>query len=108
LGRRSLPRERVVAAVVRLLDETLIRVGNIEYARENASYGLTTLTPEHVTVKGETLRFAFTGKSGKEWRLTLRDRRIARIVRSVADIPGQPLLHYYGEGGAPRPVASHD
>jgi len=108
LALRGLPREKAVAAVIHLLDETLIRVGNPEYARTNDSYGLTTLTREHVTVEGETLRFAFTGKSGKEWRLSLRDRRIARIVKSVEDIPGQPLLAYTAEDGERRPVGSHD
>ncbi|KRB19260.1 MULTISPECIES: DNA topoisomerase IB [Mesorhizobium] len=106
--RRGLPFERVVAAVVWLLDNTMIRVGNAAYARDNKSFGLTTLRDRHVDIKGSSLRFAFKGKSGKEWRLKLVDRRIARIVRGAQDLPGQKLFQYLDEDGNRRPVRSDD
>jgi DNA topoisomerase-1 len=108
LGRRGLPVERVVASVVWLLDNTMIRVGNVAYARDNKSFGLTTLRDRHVTIAGSSLRFAFKGKSGKEWRLKLVDRRIARVVRGAQDIPGQKLFQYLDEDGDRRPVRSED
>jgi DNA topoisomerase-1 len=108
LRRRSLSFECVVAAVVWLLDNTMIRVGNISYARENASFGLTTLRDRHVRVEGAKLRFAFTGKSGKEWRLRLSDRRIARIVKGAQDIPGQHLFQYFSGDGTRRAIRSDD
>jgi DNA topoisomerase I len=83
MGKRGMPREKVLAAVVSLLDRTLIRVGNGEYAKENGSYGLTTLRTRHLEINGTELRFHFKGKSGKTWRLRVRDRRIARMVRSI-------------------------
>jgi Eukaryotic DNA topoisomerase I, catalytic core len=79
---RGLPREKVLATVVHLLETTLIRVGNDEYARNNQSYGLTTLKSDHVAVEGTEVRFQFTGKRGKQWSLAMRDRRVARIVRA--------------------------
>jgi DNA topoisomerase I len=106
MAKRGIPRERVLAAVVDLLDRTLIRVGNAEYARGNDSYGLTTLQNRHVEVKGSALHFRFKGKSGKEWTLKLADRRIARIVRSVQDLPGQDLFQYLDEDGQVRDVES--
>ncbi|CCV16019.1 DNA topoisomerase IB [Mesorhizobium sp. STM 4661] len=108
LRRRGLPLERVVAAVVWLLDNTMIRVGNAAYARDNKSFGLTTLRDRHVDIKGSSLRFAFKGKSGKEWKLKLVDRRIARIVRGAQDLPGQKLFQYLDEDGNRRPVRSDD
>lgn len=108
MRRRGLPREKVVAAVVRLLDETLIRVGNDEYRRANHSYGLTTLQNRHVAVGTSELRFSFKGKSGKLWQLKLHDRRIARLVRACQDIPGQNLFQYLDGDGDPRPIGSHD
>lgn len=108
LRRRSLSFERVVAAVVWLLDNTMIRVGNASYARENASFGLTTLRDRHVRVEGSKLRFAFTGKSGKEWHLKLSDRRIARVVKGAQDIPGQHLFQYFADDGARRAIRSDD
>jgi DNA topoisomerase-1 len=108
LARRGLPREKVMAAVVRLLDTTLIRVGNDAYARENGSFGLTTLRDRHVDVAGDALRFAFTGKSGKTWKLRLRDRRIAKIVKSCQDLPGQHLFQYIDENGGHQPIGSAD
>jgi DNA topoisomerase-1 len=108
LRRRELPRERVVASIVWLLDNTMIRVGNAVYARDNKSFGLTTLKTRHVEVEGAKLRFAFKGKSGKEWKIRLVDRRMARILRSIQDLPGQPLFQYIDEEGARRPVTSQD
>jgi DNA topoisomerase-1 len=89
---RGLPREKVLATVVHLLETTLIRVGNGEYARTNQSYGLTTLKSKHVAVEGPEVRFQFTGKSGKQWSLAMRDRRVARIIRACQELPGQDLL----------------
>jgi DNA topoisomerase I len=108
LGRRGLPRERVVASVVWLLDNTMIRVGNAAYARDNKSFGLTTLRDRHVEITGSTLRFAFKGKSGKQWRLKLADRRIARVVRGAQDLPGQQLFQYACENGERRAISSQD
>ena len=95
LGQRGLPRTKVLAAVVRLLAETSIRIGNEEYRRENRSFGLTTLRDEHAEFAGaSTLRFHFPGKSGKEHVVELNDRRLARIVRQCQEIPGQELFQY--------------
>ncbi|MFO1141532.1 MAG: DNA topoisomerase IB [Amaricoccus sp.] len=108
LVRRGLPREKVLATVVWLLDNTLIRVGNPGYARDNRSYGLTTLRDRHVRIEGSSLRFRFTGKSGKSWNLKVSDRRIARIVRQARDLPGQVLFQYLGEDADQHSVASQD
>jgi DNA topoisomerase-1 len=108
LGRRGLVRERVVASVVRLLDTTMIRVGNAAYARDNGSFGLTTFRDRHVRVEGGTLRFRFKGKSGKEWNLKVTDRRIARIVKGAQDLPGQHLFQYLDDDGERRRVGSAD
>jgi DNA topoisomerase-1 len=108
LRRPGLPREKVLAAIVTLLEETLIRIGNEDYARTNHSFGLTTLRNRHVTVKGAALRFLFQGKSGKQWNLSLRDRRVARVIRSCQDLPGQHLFEYRGEDGAVHAVSSSD
>lgn len=104
----GLPREKVLAAVVRLLETTMIRVGNKDYARQNKSYGLTTLRDRHVDVNGTELKFRFKGKSGKEWRLSLRDRRIAKVVKASQDLPGQHLFQYVDENGERREVSSGD
>jgi DNA topoisomerase-1 len=100
------PKEKVEATVVRLLDESLIRIGNEEYARENESFGLTTLQNGHVAVEGSTLRFHFRGKSGKEHEVDVRDRRVATIVRKLQDLPGQHLFQYRDEEGELRPITS--
>lgn len=105
---RGLAREKVLATVVHLLETTLIRVGNDDYARTNKSYGLTTLRNPHVKVEGSQLRFQFQGKSGKTWRLQVRDRRVARIVSSCQELPGQELFQYVGEDGQIRRVTSAD
>lgn len=107
LRKRKLARERVVASVVLLLDDTMIRIGNEAYARDNKSFGLTTLRRKHVDVEGSRLSFSFRGKSGQEWNVKLRDRRLASVIRSLHDLPGQRLFQYLGEEG-PRPIHSHD
>jgi DNA topoisomerase-1 len=108
LGRPGLPREKVLAAVVRLLELTLIRVGNDEYARLNRSFGLTTFRDRHATVHGTAIRFRFRGKSGVTHEVGLRDRRLATIVRRCQDLPGQELFQYVGDDGEPVDVASDD
>lgn len=105
---RGLPREKVLATVVRLLETTLIRVGNDDYARTNKSYGLTTLRDPHVKVAGAELRFQFKGKSGKTWQLQVKDRRIAKTVRACQELPGQRLFQYRDEEGEIREVTSAD
>ena len=98
LRKHGLPKEKIVAVAVRLLDTTHLRIGNDAYARDNASFGLTTLRNRHVTVDGTMLRLRFTGKSGKEWQVDSRDRRIARIVRQCQELPGQRLFQYEHDG----------
>jgi DNA topoisomerase I len=105
---RGLPREKVLATVVHLLETTLIRVGNDDYARQNESYGLTTLRNKHVKVEGTQLRFQFKGKSGKMWKLQIKDRRVAKIVKGCQDLPGQELFAYVDEEGQARDVTSAD
>src|SRR5439155_3272659 len=89
--KEGLPREKVLAAVVGLLEATLIRVGNDEYAKENRSYGLTTLRARHVKVRGDTVRFEFVGKGGQRRQVDLRDPKLARIVKRCRELPGQEL-----------------
>ncbi|HLJ81752.1 MAG TPA: hypothetical protein VKT52_09725 [Ktedonobacterales bacterium] len=108
LAQPGLPREKVLATVVRLLDETDIRVGNQEYVRENASYGLTTLQNKHVEIAGSTLRFQFRGKSGKEHSVEVQDRRVAKIVKRCQDLPGQELFQYLDDSGERRLIESSD
>jgi DNA topoisomerase-1 len=108
LRRSGLPREKVMAAIVALLEETLIRVGNEDYARANASFGLTTLRNRHVRVHGEALTFQFKGKSGKLWDLSIRDRRVAKVVASCQELPGQHLFEYCDEEGGVHTVSSAD
>ena len=108
LGLRGVPREKVLATVVRLLELTLIRVGNDEYARLNKSFGLTTLRDRHARVDGSAIRFRFRGKSGKQHEVGLRDRRLATIVRRCQDLPGQELFQYLDDDGQVRDVGSSD
>jgi len=108
LKRKGLPREKVLATVVGLLEKTLIRVGNAEYANTNKSYGLTTMRRRHVAINGETLRFEFTGKSGKQWKLAIQDRRIASVAKRCAEIPGHELFKYLDDDGSPRTIDSGD
>jgi DNA topoisomerase I len=104
---RGLPRE-VLATVVHLLETTLIRTGNDDSAKQNNSYGLTTLKNRHVSVDGNEVRFRFTGKSGKQWSLRVRDRRIAKIIKACQDLPGQELLQYVDETGNFQDITSTD
>ena len=104
----GLSREKVLATVVHLLETTLIRVGNDDYARTNKSYGLTTLRDPHVRVTGAALTFRFKGKSGKIWDVSLKDRRVARIVKACQDLPGQELFQYIDQDGTQRDVTSSD
>jgi DNA topoisomerase-1 len=108
LARPGLPREKVLAAVVRLLELTLIRVGNDEYARLNRSFGLTTLRDRHAVIDGSSVTFRFRGKSGLKHEVGLRDRRLAAVVRRCRDLPGQELFQYVDATGEPRDVASDD
>ena len=108
MAKRGLPREKVLATLVALLEKTLIRVGNEDYAKDNKSFGLTTLRNRHLDVEGATLRFDFKGKSGKVWNLDLKDRRVAKVVRSIQELPGQHLFQYLDEDGRRQPVDSAD
>jgi DNA topoisomerase-1 len=108
LARPGLPREKVLATVVRLLETTFIRVGNEEYARENESFGLTTLRDRQVSVRGSKLRFKFRGKSGVEHEIQLSDPRLAAIVKRMQDLPGEELFQYVDEQGETRAIESAD
>ena len=108
LARPGLPRDKVLATVVRLLETTLIRVGNEAYARTNRSFGLTTMRDRHVRVRGATLRFHFRGKGGKEHAVDVRDPRLARIVRRCQDLPGQELFQYIDDDGRRQSLDSAD
>src|SRR4051794_17112419 len=108
LQRRGLPREKVIAAVIRLLESTLVRVGNEEYAQQNRSYGLTTLRNRHASVRGTQLKFDFRGKSGVKHSVGVRDRRLARVVKMCQDLPGQRLFEYIDDDGSVQPVDSDD
>jgi DNA topoisomerase-1 len=109
LSKRGLPREKVLAAIVRLLEGTLIRVGNEEYAKTNNSFGLTTLRNRHVKIDGDShIRFDFRGKSGTEHHINLRDRKLAMIVRRCQELPGQELFQYLDDEGQPHIVGSDD
>ena len=104
----GLKREKVLAAVVQLLERTFIRVGNEEYARQNKSFGLTTMKDHHVKVRGKKLRFRFRGKGGKEHEVDFMDRRVAKIVRELQDLPGQDLFQYFDDDGKLCNVTSQD
>jgi DNA topoisomerase I len=108
LARRGLPREKVIATVVRLLELTMMRIGNEEYARHNRSFGLTTLRGHHATVRGHALTFQFRGKSGKEHRLRIEDQRLSRIVKACQDLPGYELFQYLDDEGKRQTVDSSD
>ena len=108
LARPGLPREKVLAGIVRLLELTLVRVGNEEYARLNRSFGLTTLRGRHASVRGGSIRFRFRAKGGAIREVGLRDRRLARLVMRCQDLPGQDLFQYLDDDGTPHPVSSDD
>jgi len=104
----GLPREKVLATIVQLLETTLIRIGNEEYARTNKSFGLTTMRDQHVKVNGSQVRFQFNGKSGLRHTINLTDRRLARIIKRCQDLPGQELFQYLDEGDNPQTIDSSD
>jgi DNA topoisomerase-1 len=104
----GLPRAKVLATVASLLETTLIRVGNEDYARKNRSFGLTTLRRRHVRLDGAELRFDFKGKSGKQWRVSVRDRRVAKVLRACQELPGQTLFRYRDADGEALAVTSAD
>ena len=108
LGKRGMCREKVTATAVRLLEITLIRVGNAQYAKQNRSYGLTTLHKRHLELGSGALTFAFRGKSGVEHEVKVRDRRLATVVRAVRDLPGQQLFKWRAEDGTLCPLTSDD
>jgi DNA topoisomerase-1 len=108
MKRQGLPREKVLATIVNLLETTLIRVGNEDYVKENKSYGLTTLRNRHVDVDGKELRFEFKGKSGKLWKLKVENRRVAKIVKACQELPGQHLFQYIDENNERQEVTSSD
>jgi DNA topoisomerase-1 len=108
LRKSGLAREKVLAAVVQLLEKTLIRVGNDEYARENGSFGLTTMRDQHARINGPTVRFEFRGKSGVRHAVDLHDKRLARIVKACRDLPGYELFQYLDEDGARQVIDSAD
>jgi DNA topoisomerase-1 len=108
LRRDGMPREKVIAAIVQLLDSTLIRVGSVEYARENQSYGLTTLRKKHLKIEAGKVRFRFAGKSGIEHDVTVDNPRVKRIVRRCAELPGHDLFQYVDEDGTRRTAGSAD
>jgi DNA topoisomerase I len=108
LGMPGLPRQKIMATIVRLMEATLIRVGNEEYARENHSYGLTTMRDHHARVNGSTVTFKFKGKSGKRHAIDVDDRRLAKIVRRCQDIPGYELFQYVDDEGMRRSIDSAD
>jgi DNA topoisomerase-1 len=104
----ELPREKVLALVVRLLESTFIRIGNPEYARANRSYGLTTMHDRHVKISGSTVQFEFRGKSGKDHAVSVADRRLARLVKRCKDIPGYELFQYLDDQGQRHSINSSD
>jgi DNA topoisomerase-1 len=106
LARPGLPREKVLAVIVRLLDRSLIRIGNPEYARLNGSFGLTTLLERHVDIRGARIHFRFRGKSGVSQEVELDDRRVARILRRLVELPGEALFQYLGEDGQAHTLSS--
>ena len=108
LGKRGVTRDKVLATAVQLLEITLIRVGNAQYAKQNRSYGLTTLNKRHLEVDGAALTFAFKGKSGVEHEVKVRDRRLATMVRSLRELPGQQLFKYRTAEGDLCPITSDD
>jgi DNA topoisomerase-1 len=108
LARAGLPREKVLATVVSLLETTMMRIGNEEYARTNQSFGLTTLRERHVSVSGQTIQFQFRGKSGKQHDVRVSDRRLAKIIKTCQDIPGYELFQYLDDQGARQRIDSAD
>ena len=108
LARPGLPKRKILAAIVKLLETTYIRIGNEEYAEENGSFGLTTLKNQHVQVLGDTLKFKFRGKSAQNHEITVKDPCLARIIRRCRDLPGSSLFEYLDDAGKPATIESGD
>jgi len=108
LALKGLPREKILATIVRLLETTYIRIGNVEYAQENQSYGLTTLRNRHVDISGSTVRFHFKGKSGVNHDIKVHDRRVAKIIKRCQELPGHELFQYFDDEGQPQTIDSGD
>src|ERR1700744_5772367 len=108
IAMRGMKREKVIATIIALLEQTNIRIGNEDYVKENGSFGLTTLRDKHVRVHGSELRFLFKGKSGKTWRLSITNRRVAKVIHACQELPGQNLFQYEDEDGALQKVTSGD
>jgi DNA topoisomerase-1 len=108
MRRHGLPKAKIVALAIHLLDTTHIRIGNEAYVRDNATFGLTTLRNRHAEINGATIKFTFNGKSGKEWCLDYQDKRTARVVRMCQELPGQRLFQYEDEDGQLQPIHSED
>lgn len=108
LSSRGLPKEKVLATIVDLLERSLIRVGNAQYAQENKHFGLTTLRNQHVKVKRAQVKFQFVGKSGIKHQIAVQDRKLASVVRRLQELPGQELFQYVGEDGQPHRITSGD
>jgi DNA topoisomerase-1 len=108
LSKKGLPREKVLATIIKLLESTLVRIGNVEYARSNSSYGLTTLRDRHASISGGRITFEFRGKSGVMQRVSVHDPALARIVRRCQDLPGQELFQWVGDDGERYRVDSSD
>lgn len=108
LALAGIPKAKVLATIVALLEATFIRVGNEEYARANQSFGLTTLKNRHIEIDGSAMRFRFKGKSGKVHDISVKDRRLARLVQRCRDLPGQDLFQYLDDAGEPQPIDSAD
>jgi DNA topoisomerase-1 len=108
LRRRGMPKNKILAAIVRLLETSYIRIGNEEYAEENGSFGLTTLRNQHVQVLGEVLKFKFRGKSGQNHEIKVHDRKLARLVRECRELPGSSLFQYVDEAGQVQHIESGD
>ena len=108
VAKRALTKDKVVATILSIMDRTSLRVGNDRYAKENESFGLTTLKDRHAKIKGPTVAFSFRGKGGKDYRAAIRDRKLAAIVKRCRDIPGQRLFQYLDANGRHRPVTSTD
>ncbi len=108
LGKHGLPREKILAAIVRLLETTLIRIGNDQYAKENKSFGLTTMRDRHADISGSTVTFSYRGKSGIDHEVELHDKRLANVVRRSQELPGQELFQYVDDEGTRQSVDSGD
>lgn len=108
LSQRGLTRDKVLATILWILDHVMIRIGNLNYARDNGSFGLTTLRDRHASISGSRLKLRFIGKSGKEWERMIDDKRIVRIVKGTQDLPGQRLFQYLDDDGQRHAVSSED